>query len=271
MRILLTIALVMSLAGIASADPAILVKGQNVKVMPVGDSITLGKKDMVGGYRKILYEWLIAHGYAITYVGKQNIRNNPKYPATCSDGTIAWHEGYGSIRTDQILSGCVVEKETAPPIATTLANFKPDVVLLMIGSNDILQSYKLDTLEDRLGQIVDAIYAANPKTAVLVASIAPIGGWAYAAKEKRAEAYNASIPGLVAKEQTLGYQIGFVDIHQALSDKGDLGGDAVHPSSMGYAKMAQAWYRALTGEEAPAIADPQNPLALPPATAPATP
>ena len=254
-----------------SANAAFLVKGQNLRVMPVGDSITLGKKDFVGGYRKILYEWLIANGYAITYVGKQDISNNPKYPAPCSDGSIPFHEGYGSFRTDQTLNGGTAEKQTAPPLATTLEHFKPDVVLLMIGTNDILQNWQLDTLEERLGQIVDAIYASNPKTIVLVASIAPLGGWAYADKEKRAMAYNAAIPGIVAKQQALGRQIGFVDVHKALAFKGALAGDEVHPTSMGYAKMAQAWYQALTGEEAPAIADPQNPLSLPsPLSVPST-
>ena len=60
-----------------------------------------------------------------------------------------------------------------------------------------------------------------------------------------------------------------VDVHQAMSAKGALGNDMVHPSDMGYALMARAWYKALTGEEAPAIADPKNPLMLPPPIVPA--
>lgn len=251
-----------------SAYAGFLTKGRNVKVMPLGDSITLGKNDGVGGYRKILYEWLIANGYAINYVGKQNIPGNPRYPATCSDGSIPWHEGYGSIRTDMVLSGGVVERQTAPPLATTLDHFKPDVVLLMIGTNDILQNREVDTLPDRLGKIIDTIYTSNPKTIVLVASVCPIGGWTNVAREKLATAYNAAIPGIVAKQQALGHQIAFVDIHAAMSVKGALGGDMVHPSSTGYALMAQAWYKALTGEEAPAIADPKNPLMLPPPVVP---
>jgi lysophospholipase L1-like esterase len=234
-----------------SASAAWLTKGQNLKVMPVGDSITLGKGSPVGGYRKVLYEWLIANGYSITYVGKQNILFNNQYPTQCSDGSIPWHEGYGSFRTDMTLNGGTAERQTAPPIKTSLENFKPDIVMLMIGTNDILQNFQLDTLDERLGQIIDAIYAFNPKTIVLVA------------QEKLATAYNAAIPGIVAKQQSLGHQVAFVDVHQALSSfKGALTGDQVHPSSMGYAKMAQVWYKALTGEEAPAI-DPKNPLLLP--------
>jgi lysophospholipase L1-like esterase len=245
------------------AEAAFLTKGQKVKVMPVGDSITLGKGSPVGGYRKVLYEWLIANGYAITYVGKQNLQFTPKYPTPCSDGSIPYHEGYGSFRTDQTLNGGTAERQTAPPIATSLETFKPDIVLLMIGTNDILQNRQVDTLPDRLGQIIDGIYAANPKIIVLVASIAPLGGWTHVAVEKSVVAYNAAIPDLVAKQQALGHQIAFVDVHKALSFKEALSGDQVHPNSLGYATMAQAWYKALTGEDAPAI-DPQNPLLLPP-------
>jgi lysophospholipase L1-like esterase len=247
----------------ASADSAILVKGQNLRVMPVGDSITLGKGSPVDGYRRILYEWLIAHGYSITYVGKQNLAFSAAYPTTCSDGSIPWHEGYGSFRIDEILNGGTREKQTAPPLATSLATFKPDIVLLMIGTNDILQKYQTDTMTDRLTQIIETIYAYNSKTTVLVASIAPLGGWTRVAQEKLAQPYNAAIPGIVAKEKVLGHAIAFVDVHQALLHKGDLSGDQVHPSPSGYACMAQAWYKALTDEEAPAI-DPNNPLQLPP-------
>ncbi len=69
--LLLVILLAILLSVHASADPGVLVKGQNVRVMPVGDSITLGKGSPVDGYRRILYEWLIAHGYSITYVANR--------------------------------------------------------------------------------------------------------------------------------------------------------------------------------------------------------
>jgi len=261
-RIIATIAL----AGICLSHPAtaaILTKGKNVKVMPVGDSITLGKDGCLGGYRRPLYEWLIANGYAITYVGKENrldIRRD--YPITCSDGSTPYHEGYGGFRTDMILNGGTAERRIAPPLKTTLETFKPDVVLLMLGTNDIIQAWQLETLEARLEQILETIYAANPKTSVLVASIAPIKRPAWAEKEARVLAYNAAIPGILEKQKALGRQVAFVDVHETLSS-GGLSGDGVHPGDLGYAKIAQAFYKELTGETPPVI-DRKNPLLLPP-------
>jgi lysophospholipase L1-like esterase len=265
-RLIVASILLLISAVFAPIDAAVLSKGQNVKVMPLGDSITLGKTGSVGGYRKLLYEWLIAHGYSITYVGKQTTMGSPRYPLACSDGSIPYHEGYGSFRTDMILNGGTAEKQTSPPIATTLANFKPDVILLMIGTNDILQNYHLDQWEQRLGSLVAAIYANDPHATVVLATIPPLimpKLPKYANTETRAEAYNQSIPALAAREQAAGHAIVVVDMHAALTPDGSLDKGGVHPTALGYARMAQTWYKALTGEDPPAITDLKNPLQLP--------
>lgn len=246
----------------ARADSAFLAKGAAVKVMPVGDSITLGKDGGAGGYRRVLYEWLLAGGYRITYVGKQDLVRHG--PPTCSDGAIARHEGYGSFRTDMILNGGTAEKQSAPPLATTLGKFQPDVVLLMLGTNDIIQAYQLDGLEARFEKILETIYAANAKTKVVVASIAPIKRAQWAEKETQAAAYNAALAVIVAKHAASGRAIALADIHASLVERG-LSQDGVHPNAHGYAQMAQVFYRTLTGEEPPAI-DRNNPLLLPTST-----
>ena len=247
-----------SLAG-ASTEVPLLVKGGNVKVMPVGDSITLGKDGGVGGYRRVLYEWLLAGGYRITCVGKQNLVRHG--PPTCSDGSVAWHEGYGSFRTDMILNGGTAEKQVAPSLTTTLENFKPDIVLLMLGTNDIIQNYQLDGLEARIEKIIETIYAANAKAAIVVASIAPIKRAQWAEKEARVVSYNAALADIVKKQASLGRRIVFADIHASLAERG-LSQDGVHPGALGYAQMAQVFYRVLTGDEPPQI-DRKNPLLIP--------
>ncbi len=258
MRLVIFVALVPCVN--ASGDTPFLTKGENIKVMPIGDSITLGKNDGLGGYRRVLYEWLLSGGYRITYVGKQNLVCHG--PATCSDGSIPWHEGYGSFRTDMILNGGTAEKEVAPPLTTTLANFKPDIVLLMLGTNDIIQNYQLDALEARLEKIIETIYAANRKTMIVVASIAPINTPKWAEKESRVVSYNTALAALVKKQAALGHKIAFADVHASLVERG-LSGDGVHPGNQGYAQMAQVFYRVLTGGEPPQI-DRKNPLLVPP-------
>jgi len=139
---------------------------------------------------------------------------------------------------------------------------KSDFSSLKIGTNDIIQDWQLDTLETRLEKILDTIYQFNAKTVVLVASLAPIKRPVWAEKENRVIAYNSALQGIVEKQNPLGRQAVFVDVHEALKT-GGLSGDGVHPADGGYAKIAQAWYHELTGETPPII-DQKNPLLLPP-------
>jgi lysophospholipase L1-like esterase len=52
---------------------------------------------------------------------------------------------------------------------------RPDIVVLMIGSNDVVQGRR-STAPERLGDLVDRIASALPDAHVLVASIPQVGG-----------------------------------------------------------------------------------------------
>src|ERR1700692_2185369 len=107
-------------------------KGVQVKIMPVGDSITEGKYTQ-GGYRNPLYQMLKDNGYSVTFVGKED-NGDPANDTGFSTGMEnPNHEGYGSARIGMLLNGGTTEKHTALPIKTSLANNHPDVVLIMLG------------------------------------------------------------------------------------------------------------------------------------------
>jgi sialidase-1 len=58
------------------------------------------------------------------------------------------------------------------------------------------------------------------------------------------EAYNASLPAVVAAQQAAGKQITLVDMHAALAPD-DLLPDGVHPNRAGMEKIAATWFAAL--------------------------
>ena len=96
--------------------------------MPLGDSITRGKGDgnlSVGGYRAFLEDQLAAGGYSFDFVGSL-----VEGPPSLADKD---HEGHGGLRIDQI----------GAQVQAWLGAADPDVVLLMIGTNDITQNYDL--------------------------------------------------------------------------------------------------------------------------------
>jgi lysophospholipase L1-like esterase len=63
--------------------------------------------------------------------------------------------------------------------------------------------------------------------------------------QRRIDAYNVEVPRLVAQRARAGHRVRFVDIAGLLTIA-DLADD-LHPNDQGYAKMASAWFNALTG------------------------
>jgi lysophospholipase L1-like esterase len=241
-------ALMLVLGGIHGfADNPILTKGAPVKIMPVGDSITEGKYTQ-GGYRQPLYDLLKSNGYDVTFVGKED-NGDPANDTGFSKGMASPnHEGYGSARIGMLLGGGTTEKHTALPIKTSLANNNPDVVLIMLGTNDIFGITPTDKMKATMDKLVSSIYEQSPNVTVVLASICPIAK--IAARDADVDAFNAVLPDIVQEQKSLGHKIEFADIHSVVTPA-DLSGDKVHPSATGYKKMAALWYSVLTGEAAP--------------------
>ena len=226
------------------AHAGIIKKGVPIKIMPVGDSITEGKYTQ-GGYRKPLYRLLKDNGYSVTFVGNED-NGEPVNDTGFSVGMEnPNHEGYGSARIGMLLNGGTTEKHTALPIKTSLANNNPDVVLIMLGTNDIFGITSTDRMQQTMEKLVSTTFEQNPDTAVVLASIPPIAK--IEARNADVNAYNAVLPGIVAKEKALNHKIEFADIHSILTDPADIAGDKIHPSAAGYSTIADIWYSILTG------------------------
>jgi lysophospholipase L1-like esterase len=229
------------------AHAGLINKGVPVKIMPVGDSITEGKYTQ-GGYRKPLYQMLKDNGYSVTFVGKED-NGDPANDTGFSTGMEnPNHEGYGSARIGMLLNGGTTEKHTALPIKTSLVNNNPDVVLILLGTNDIFGITPTDRMHQTMEKLVNTIFEQNPNTTVVLASIPPISK--IEARNADVNAYNAVLPGIIAKEKALNHKIEFADIHSVFTDPADLSGDKVHPSATGYNKMAALWYSILTRDPA---------------------
>ncbi|MFG2044699.1 AbfB domain-containing protein [Dactylosporangium sp. NPDC048998] len=198
--------------------PAHAESNGGVRILPLGDSITDGF-NVPGGYRINLWRALADAGHPVDFVGSQF-----NGPADLPDHD---HEGHPGWRIDQ------VDANAAGWVATTA----PRSVLVHLGTNDVVQNYDLAGAPARLSALIDHVRAAAPAADVFVASIIPLSD---PAREANANAFNATIPGIVAGK---GARVHFVDMHAALGT-GDLA-DGVHPTRAGYDKMAARWAAAL--------------------------
>ncbi len=143
--------------------------------MPLGDSLTDGY-NIPGGYRIDLLARLDDDDLDVDLVG--SLRNGP---SSLRDRD---HEGHSGFRIDEI----------AESVDRWLTRYEPDIVLLLIGTNDVVQDYRLDTAPERLGDLIDQITATVPTTHVIVGSIPQIVG---PPNDERVVAYNAEVPGIV--------------------------------------------------------------------------
>ncbi len=219
--------------GSVSTGPCQLSRTTPVKIMPLGDSITLGQQANgwagKGGYRYPLWQKAAAAGWNTGSVGTMDDRNLNIPPL---DANHARHEGHSGWRIEQIDAS----------VTSWLNTHQPDVVLVMIGTNDVSQQFNLSGAPARLGHLIDTITAVRPSAYVFVASITRVSSGTY---ESWTQSYNSAIPGLVSQRAAAGKKVSFVNMHDdSQMTTADLA-DGVHPNDSGYAKMANVWYNAL--------------------------
>jgi autotransporter-associated beta strand protein len=219
------------------------------KIMPMGDSITLGS-NVVGGYRDPLYTLLTNRVDTFTFVGFVTGSATAALTAAGQDH----HEGH---------SGYVITNGTGRTgLDENLVNWigpgkeTPDKILLMIGSNDINLSYDMANAPTRLSNLITHIYSFQPSVKLYVASIIPMSAGGH---QTDVQTFNAAIPGIVASHQALGRNVVYVPMYEALNISTDLA-DGLHPNLQGYQRMAGAWDTALhtTSSLTAAVASPAN-------------
>ncbi len=237
-------------------------KAKPLRILPLGDSITRGSylaknggkstglpHPDGGGWRKPLQDKLRAAGIAYDFVGELN------YAAFGRDGVVdpqfdPDHHGLAGFSSAGILKGGVVptlpdalakmgvKQVTVPGIVDVLKKHQPDVILLMSGANGFDASAR-DTLIRTIGETS----TAHLFVATILPQKAPRAGW------EKVDAYNASLPAIVAAQKFAGKRITLVDMHAAITTD-DLLPDGVHPNQAGMEKMAAAWFAALSADTA---------------------
>jgi len=177
-------ALVATLALTSSAD-GVLDLG---KVMPLGDSITNGYGDPAGGgYRDPLYASLTGAGHTLQFVGT---RTTLPTPLLTNNGQAAHNGGPGFVieRGSSGAAGGIRDN-----IASYLSRGDPDIILLMVGTNDMRLDYELATAPDRLSALPADIATLQPNAHTIVANLVPIKDASEQPLFDDIAAYNAAI------------------------------------------------------------------------------
>lgn len=221
---------------------------ETIRIMPLGDSITDGYST-VGGYREPLANKLEQNGLSgrIDFVG-------PNWGGNCYDPQHAGYSGYSidNIPQEDSISGARTGLSSF--IDWLMEAYPADVVMLQIGTNDILSYYDLDNIGARLEKLVDAVLTYIPKDGMLYLATIPCmdanntlyinpNYFTPDYMDECVDKYNKEIKRIAADKQSQGKSISLADINSVLT-KEDLY-DGVHPTADGYKKMSEYWYDTL--------------------------
>ena len=228
------------LANYSTANP--------IKVMAIGDSIT---DDCVanGAWRQYLQPLLDNNGYPFTFVGRQQSLPSGSFTKT-------QHEGYcgaviappgvltspvhGYAGTDAYLQKIVPDAFTNGTI--------PDLVLLLIGANDIGRGRDpLQVATNDMPNLLNIIFSNAPNANVILAKItslefANLTGLNYAAYYTNVSIYNAALQAMVNQRRALGQNVFLADMFSVVDISTMFNPDHVHPNALGLQAMAQEWF-----------------------------
>ena len=138
--------------------------------------------------------------------------------------------------------------------------FKPDVVIIMLGTNDTKPENWVhkDELTADYTELVKSFQILPSKPRVYVCRPCPVpdpGNWGI--NEAGVKEEIKHIDALATK-----MKLGLIDMHAALADKPQMLPDRVHPNTDGAGEMAKAAFTVLTGKPVPAAA-PAAPVPAP--------
>lgn len=207
------------------------------RIMPLGDSITVGKSSGVDdvtkqvSYRKDLWELLLNSGRQVDFVG--GLSNGGFYAGFDAD-----HEGHSGYRDDQIAFN-LYDNGGGDWLGTNPA----EIILLHIGTNGLTADPA--DVESILNE-VDQYEAANGSRVVVVLARI-INQDLY---NPTVTQFNENVAAMAQARIAAGDDIVLVDMENGagliydLQPAGDMW-DNLHPYASGYAKMAAVWYGAL--------------------------
>lgn len=220
--------------------------GRSVRVMAVGDSITAGVGyPASGGFRVPLFTAMAARGWGFETVGP-NVGPPTTPLQILSPYTASRWAGAGGWSTNDIIGTTAKRNKTGAGIATWIRDADPDVLLLHIGTNDVLGDWdKEENLTADYAALLDAIYAAKPQIKVFAAT--PLQ---FAANRDYPTilALGRIVEREAAARTANGQRMYAVPMQNALPERRYYS-DGVHPSRLGYETMAKVWLDALVAAD----------------------
>ena len=195
--------------------------------MPMGDSITEGEAGH-DTYRRVLWQRLNGAGCVVDLVGSQSgVSGGSRGSASTQPPHADFdqdHEGYWGYSVNEVTSMA----------SGLVSQSQPDVVLVHLGTNDVLDGQSASGVAQELGALIDAIRAGKPDAYILLAKIIPASGATSATA-----GLNSQIEGVAASKSSATSPVVSVDQASGYSVSDNY--DGIHPGTSGESKLGNRW------------------------------
>jgi len=135
---------------------------ETINLLTLGDSRVEGERGSHESYRYELWKLLVTNNWDVDFIGSRSDEGDyERFQTLCFDRD---HEGTGGAMTTDILR----------TLSTTNFEYTPEVVLLGIGGNDLLDGGQAaEPIISNISQIIDDLRALNSSVIILLEQIAP--------------------------------------------------------------------------------------------------
>lgn len=238
--------------------------GKPLRILALGDSLTYGVDlDLSGtnaprvAYRKTLSHDMISYFGSVVFVG-----NVDEYTTDVSDPYLYRHSGYSGYVIEDVYH---VQEHPGiqPMVDDMMEKYQPDIVIMMLGTNDLGLSVMTGEIIPRWENLVRQIESQLPENGmVLCATLPPI------LNSTKEPLFNEKMQARLRELALEGLKVGFADPNTPLSKDEIvyLNTDGVHFNSKGYNVIASVFTEAIS-----AAYDPSGQKILPNPLIPADP
>ena len=228
--------------------------GSPVRIMVVGDSISVGYTDNPKwtvpyefGFRSGLYTRLTRSGLKFQFVGGSPEPWNGQHGRPTNTPMLDLRplgqdhcEGYGGKKTGYILGN----------MPAWLKRNSPDVILLMVGINDIRPGATAEPTgaELNLSNIVATVVSNAPEARLIVAQITPRAEYNPGIVKYNTYIRDVLVPHFAAqgKQVTTVNQYTNLLVGGTTKIDGALFANGInHPNAVGYDRMAETWFKGI--------------------------
>ncbi|KAF1916929.1 SGNH hydrolase-type esterase domain-containing protein [Ampelomyces quisqualis] len=207
-----------------------------LRLMPLGASLTQGwdkdiPQELQNGYRQPLRRYLRSLGYTVNMVGSR-AQGNFSDPQ---------HEGWPGLEIEKV----------AMKMLPVLKTQKPNLVLILLGTNDCLHAKRDSNMEyarstkDRMRSLLKKIFAEVKGTTIILATLPPTRD---PSNEDYIKTANSGFKDLARELQKKGRKIKFADMYTKQLLPKDYS-DPIHFKPSGYAKLAMIFAKAVVEAE----------------------